>query len=94
MRSMLLGIFIGTASGCSDPVAEAQRDIEFVQNAGSLDDICHSYAKLEDVALKARNASKLLEAKIRRETACANARTGYDPRLKAQIKSDNMDIGT
>lgn len=100
MRSLIrvLGVsaWLALAGGCSDPVAEAQADFDFLYNHGSLAEACEAGKRLEAAAAKTRDHNRYVFASGDAFRACYDRdlylREGFDPR-HPEVQADNLDIG-
>lgn len=72
-RLLIIGALV--LAGCSDPVKDAQRELEIVESTGgSSADVCKAKEKLADAYLKARKAKEYETARVYANITCMNAR--------------------
>jgi uncharacterized tellurite resistance protein B-like protein len=76
MRRLLIasGLLVALV-GCSDPVRDAERELEIIQRAeGSPNELCRARRKVAEAYLKANDAEGYETADLYADTACLSAR--------------------
>jgi hypothetical protein len=76
MRRLLMasGLLVALI-GCSDPVRDAERELEIIEEAGgSKAEICAAERNVADAHLKAGNAQEYRTADLYADITCLNAR--------------------
>ncbi len=86
MRALALTTILAVTCGCSDPVADAERRFEIVQNVGSAQDKCDAARALATAQLDAKNEGQFRLAKTSADIACTSAK------LDALYGSDDAGI--
>lgn len=76
MRTLVF-VLVGLASlsACSDPVADAERELAMIERSGgSKDEICAAKRRIADLHLKAQDEEKYNSSKVEANLACNAAR--------------------
>ncbi|WP_420478229.1 hypothetical protein [Brevundimonas sp. FT23028] len=74
MRLMMVGALALAVAGCSDPVKDAQRELEIIENTkGSSAQLCAAREKLATAYLKTHDEKAYEEARLRASIQCMNA---------------------
>lgn len=62
-------------AGCSDPVKDAERELEIVESSGgSSAEVCEAKSKVAAAYLEAKDAKGYEQAKLSADITCMNAR--------------------
>ncbi len=87
MRAASLAtVLLAGLSGCSDPAADAERELAIVEKAGGSDaELCEAKRKVADAHLKAQDAEKYEAAKVSASISCFDARYGT-----SKVPADDM----
>lgn len=92
MRVLAMTMILAVLGGCSDPVADAERRWEIVQNVGSPQDKCDAARALAAAQLEAKKEWEFRVAKSRADITCSSAR--YDAVYgsgDASMTADNLE---
>jgi hypothetical protein len=72
-KLLIIGALV--LAGCSDPVKDAERELEIVESSGgSSADICAAREKVADAHLKAHDQQAYRNARLSADVQCMNAR--------------------
>lgn len=81
MRMAIGIVAIFALAACSNPVADAKRRLDIVeQTGGSLDDICREKKNVAEAYLQAGDSEEYRHAKNRASISCLSARLKVDDR--------------
>lgn len=89
MRALILALILTALTGCSDPAADAERELAIIEKThASNDELCKAKRKVADAYLKAQDSYKYEQAKVSANLACFDAQ--YPQYAPGSTRAENV----